>query len=235
MNSRSGTIKPANKGPMAFLLEIVATDASEIRAAREGGADRLELCASIELGGVTPSPGLVEEATERMPTVAMLRPHARSFIYDEADRRVLLKDLAWLRETRVEAVVFGALTPGGRIDLPLLREVVGAGKPVVFHRAFDAVEHPEDALESLMRAGVRRVLTSGGASCAREGTDRLNRLIHLAKGRIEILPGGGIRPENVATLLECVPVGWVHAAPFRTGEVLAKTVRCYRSGGARLG
>ncbi|RYG48200.1 copper homeostasis protein CutC [bacterium] len=231
------TIKPFRaaiialpRSDMAFLLEIVATDAAEIHAARDGGADRLELCAAIEVGGLTPSPGLVEMARKELPIVAMLRPHARSFVYSPEDRTVILRDLGWLSETEVSGIVFGALTPEGKVDIELLAEVVGRGKPVVFHRAFDAARDRDEALEDVIAAGVVRILTSGGGASALDGLPALRRSQERAKGRVEILPGGGIRPSNAARLLKELPTGAIHAAPFRGVLPEPSIVRAFRAG-----
>ncbi|RYG33606.1 copper homeostasis protein CutC [bacterium] len=213
---------------MGFLLEIVATDIAEVRSAQSGGADRIELCSAIEIGGLTPSPGLVAKAEKLLPTVVMLRPHARSFVYSEEDREVILRDLEWMAETSVEGVVFGSLTEDGRVDIALLAKVVAAGKPVVFHRAFDAARDRDEALDDVIQSGVRRILTSGGGASALDGLPELLRTVTRSDGKIEVLPGGGIRPHNAGTLLQALPVNAIHAAPFRGVSAEPSVVRAFR-------
>jgi copper homeostasis protein len=188
------------------LVEVCVGSFADVEAARDGGADRLELCSALELGGLTPSLGLVESAlatADGLPVITMVRPRAGGFCYDSRELAVMARDVESLLDRGAAGIAFGVLTSDGRIDLPRCRELVGlAGNAqTVFHRAFDLVAEQDPALEQLIDLGVTRVLTSGGCSTAMEGAGAIRRLVERAAGRIEILAGGGIRAEHAADLI----------------------------------
>lgn len=191
------TIKP--------LIEVCVSSVTDAVLAEQAGADRLELCSALELGGLTPSLGTVQTCREAVdiPIVVMIRPRAGGFAYDEYEFDSMLRDMDALGNAGIEGFVFGVLTEDGDIDRPRVAKLVqqAAGKATVFHRAFDFVRRPSRALEQLIDSGVVRILTSGGCETALLGADNILRLVEDAKGRIEILPGGGIRPENVELVL----------------------------------
>jgi copper homeostasis protein len=197
-----------------IVLEIACDGLADALAAASGGADRLELCSALDLDGLTPSLGTVLEAREalRLPLLAMVRPRAGPATYDETELTVMHRDAQLLLEAGVDGIVFGALGPDGRVDAHAVRAFVGlAGdREAVFHRAFDQTPDPAEALETLIEAGVRRVLTSGGAPTALEGAARIRSLREQAAGRIEILPAGGIREVNVQAVLERTGCAQVH-------------------------
>ena len=195
-------------------VEICCENLADAVAAEAAGADRLELAQALELGGLTPSPGLalVVGARVTMPFVAMVRPRGGDFVYADAELHVMERDAGLLLEAGAAGIVFGCLTKDDRIDERACERLIDAadGAEVVFHRAFDRLKDPLGALAVLIDLGVTRVLTSGGAKTALEGADRIRALIERAEGRIEVLPGGGIREENVEQLVRRTRCTQVH-------------------------
>lgn len=211
-------------------LEVAVTTADEARLAVDAGADRLELCAALEVGGVTPSPGTFLEAgaAVRVPVYVLLRPRPGGFVYSDAEFATLKRDAEWFLSHVADGIVFGILTTDGQIDRDRCSELVWLARgKAVFHRAFDFLHDRPAALEELIDLGFERVLTSGGATTAIEGVEEIARLAHRAGGRIVILPGGGIRPENVANLLRVTGCDQVHASLRRpaTDPILAANPR----------
>src|SRR4051794_16121617 len=167
-----------------ILLEVAVASAADALAAAEAEADRLELNAALELGGLTPTPGALAGARRAgLPVVTMLRPRPGGFCYSEAELSAMLRDLEWIDGEGA----LGVLTPASEIDM---RQLGRFPTPrVVFHRAFDLVADPLTALEQLIDLGVPRVM-AGAAN-----HELLARLIGAARGRIAVLPAGGVRPE----------------------------------------
>lgn len=194
------------------MLEVCVEDIRGVRAAVEGGANRLELCASLPQGGITPSCGLMSAAARApIPVHALIRPRAGDFVYDENETEVMRADVRAAVEAGAAGVVIGASRSDGTLDLALLAMLIGAareagslrGKPVslTLHRAFDLCPDPHAALEAAIDLGFDRILTSGGAATAMEGRAVLAALATQARGRIKILAASGIGPNNVAEIL----------------------------------
>lgn len=201
---------------MAAQFELAVQDAYGLEVAARLGVDRIELCSALPLGGVTPSIGFVEAAvaTPGMPPVHVLvRPRTGGFTYTAAERDLILRDVDRALDAGAAGVVAGGVIDG-RIDERLVKQLVAVA-PVTFHRAFDTVRDPYAALETLIDLGVRRILTSAGAATVTDGLPRLARLVAAAGGRIEIMAGGGVRPESVPSILETgVPA--IHASAKHT-------------------
>lgn len=185
------------------------------RAAEVAGADRLELCADLDVEGLTPSAAVVESVAGAVsiPTFSIVRPRAGGFVYDDGEMRIMLRDVAAAVRSGVSGIVCGALTTDGAVDAPGTRAIVDAadGLPVTFHRAFDVVGDKSTALEILIDAGVTRVLTSGGAPSAVEGIATIAALVRQARDRIGIIAGGGVRPHNVREIVARTGVTEVHS------------------------
>lgn len=183
------------------MIEACISTAAEAEAAQRAGAGRLELCAALELGGLTPTTGTLRTVLDYvdLPVMVMLRPRAGGFAYDRREWTTICRDAESLLEQGARGIVFGTLTIDGRIDRGRVQELVelAGAHQTVFHRAFDYLQSPTSALETLIEAGVSRVLTSGLAATALEGIPTLRQLHTQAAGRIEILPAGGIRAANV--------------------------------------
>ncbi len=180
-------------------VEICACSIQDALAASKGGADRIELCSAAFFGGLTPSVGTLKacKAGQPLPVMAMVRPREGGFCYDKHEKDVMLRDAESLLSAGADGLVFGALTPGGAIDLPFIRQLaaIAAGRQTVFHRAFDLAPLLwKENLDALIEAGITRVLTSGFAATAPEGREAVRRMAEYANKRIEILPGSGLRP-----------------------------------------
>lgn len=200
---------------MASVLVEACVDAIDAAiAAERGGAARLELCGELLQGGVTPSAGLIGAVWEcvQVPVFVLIRPRAGDFLYSNAERDVMLRDIEVARSLDVDGVVIGALTREGDVDAEVTRDLKEAAGPleVTFHRAFDFARDQDVALETLIELGIDRVLTSGGAASALEGAARLARLVQLAGDRIAVLAGGSITAANVAEVVRASGVREVH-------------------------
>jgi copper homeostasis protein len=196
------------------LVEAAIDSFGTAQRAIAEGADRLEVCANLGVGGMTPSTALLRRClTLSVPCLAMLRQRPGDFVYTASEIADLHSLANEMRSTGAAGVVFGVLRRDGTIDAHATRGIVlqADGIATVFHRAFDAAPDAMEALDVLIDCGVTRVLTSGHASSAAEGADMLARLRTRAAGRIEILAGGGVRAPNVAELVRRSGVHQVHA------------------------
>ena len=205
---------------MNYLLEICCGSIDDAIQAQAGGADRIELCSAMFLGGLTPSLGTVQVAREHLtiPIMAMVRPRTGGFCYTDAEFATMERDSEAPLANGADGLVFGILEPAGNIDVKRtrrLRELTG-GKQSVFHRAFDVTPDPFRALDQLIDLGITRVLTSGQRSSALEAADLIHRLIDHARGRIEILPGGGIRLHNVEEVVARTGCNQVHMTAWKS-------------------
>jgi copper homeostasis protein len=201
-------------------LEVIATSLDDCQAAQEGGADRIELCSALPLGGLTPSLGLLVAARKVIDReiMVMLRPRAGGFAYSAGDFAVMCADAEIYLGHGADGIVFGCLHRDGTVDRERTRRLVelAGGKQTVFHRAFDVTPDPVGALDTLMQLGVTRVLSSGQRPSALEGAANLaawrahaNR---SAPGGLQILPGGGISVDNVLDVLRLTGADQVHAS-----------------------
>jgi copper homeostasis protein len=202
---------------MPILIEAACASVADCVAAEAAGADRIELCSALVVGGLTPSIGLFTTARAHtsLPIVCMVRPRAGSFCYDAGELDVMRRDVEAFRDAGAHGVVFGVLTQEGAIDAEACRDLIErAGRvETVFHRAFDVVPDVDEALEALAGVAVTRLLTSGQAPSSLDGLAVIQRLMGLSAGRIEIMPGGGVRAENVRRLVEATGAQSVHLGP----------------------
>ncbi len=201
------------------LLEICADSLAALDAAQASGAGRIELCARLDLGGLSPSPPLLEAALarSRIPVHVMVRPRPGDFVAREAEIETMLRQVSALKRHPIAGVVLGLITPDGGVDREGVARLVGAARPleVTFHRAFDQLRDPSRGLEDLIALSVERVLTSGGAPTAYEGRAALRSLVVQARGRIVVMAGGGVRAGNAAAILAESGVAELHASvPF---------------------
>lgn len=198
-----------------MLIEICAASIHSAINAEAAGADRIELCSELSVGGITPSYGLIREVLERVsiPVYVLIRPRSGDFVYSDEEFEVMKSDIAFCNLLNCAGVVSGVLTEDHAIDIPRTRKLMLAAESMAFtfHRAFDRISEPENALSQLIGLGVHRVLTSGQQKTAEEGLELLKKLRDQADGRIKILPGGGVNPKNI---LEFAEAGFteVHAS-----------------------
>ena len=191
---------------MDHRLEICAFNLSSALIAQRAGADRIELCAGPEEGGVTPSAGLIRTAREllKIALYPIIRPREGYFLYSEEEFRIMLRDVDYCKQLGCNGVVIGLLQADGSVDQGRTARLVETAYPlgVTFHRAFDRAANPFEALEDLIRTGCERILTSGQRPVAMEGASLLNELVREADDRIVIMPGSGVRSANIAELAE---------------------------------
>ena len=197
------------------LVEAAVETLQSALAAERAGAGRIELCASLEDGGTTPSAGLIAAATERVriPVFVLVRPRGGDFVYSADEVDVMKRDIDVARQHGAAGIVIGALDHDHKVDVARTRKFVeaSAGLPVTFHRALDFTPSLTEALEHLIGVGVSRVLTSGGAPTALEGVEVIARLVDQASDRITVMAGGGIREHNVRDVIARAGVREVHA------------------------
>lgn len=196
------------------LVEAAVETVRSAVAAQQGGAGRIELCASLNDGGITPSVGLMEAvlAQVTIPCFAMIRPRPGGFDYDATELAIMRRDIEIARDLGVDGLVFGVLDAEQRINGTAMRTLLAAAgeMPVTFHRAFDRTPDLFASLEVLIDLGVARVLTSGGAQSALVGADMLARIVQHSAGRIHILAGGGVRETNAAEIARRTGVKEIH-------------------------
>lgn len=186
---------------MNYLLEIATSDFPTTRSAVEGGADRIELCANLAEGGTTPSYGSILHCREafNISIYSMIRPRGGDFLYSDEEYHIMLNDIKMCKQLHCDGVVFGMLKKDGSIDVKRTATLVQAAYPmgVTFHRAFDRCANPFEALEQLIEIGCERILTSGQKPTVPEGLELIAELNRMGGHRIHIMPGSGIRKENI--------------------------------------
>ncbi|MBK6409089.1 MAG: copper homeostasis protein CutC [Flavobacteriales bacterium] len=198
-----------------MLLEVCAYSLSSCRIAREAGADRVELCADPLQGGTTPSWGMITAAMELgLPVFPMIRPRGGDFIYNSEELDVMWRDIRACRELGCPGIVAGAQRSDGSLDVGLMKRIVQEAGPmaVTCHKVFDQVPDPSSALEVLIEAGCARVLTSGLHANALEGARIIKQLVAQAAGRIVVMPGGGVRSENIAEIIAATGATEYHSS-----------------------
>jgi copper homeostasis protein len=198
----------------SVLIEACVGSAADVAAATAAGADRVELCGALELGGLTPSLGLVETvlAASTVPVIVMVRPRAGGFCYDRHEFTAMVRDAERLLALGAAGIAFGILTRESGIDVARTRELASCAgtRDAVFHRAFDFVRDWRKSLDSLGEAGCPRVLSSGGAPTALAGVATLRGMVEAAGGRIAVMPGGGVRADNIAEIVHATGCRQVH-------------------------
>ncbi len=221
------------------LLEVCIDSVEGVIAARDGGADRVELCDNLVEGGTTPSAGTIEvaRAQEGIGLMVMIRPRGGDFLYSALEFEVMKQDITVAKDLGADGVVFGLLNSGGTVDDGRVAELIAAARPmeVTFHRAFDMTRDLHEALESLTELGVDRILTSGGRATAPEGAPLIAELVQrTAESGPEapvIMPGCGIREHNIRELLARTGAREVH---FSSGESIESAME-YRNDSCLMG
>ena len=185
-------------------LEIIGFNIESCRVAQAAGANRIELCANAPEGGTTPSYGFIKAARQILSVelYVMIRPRGGDFLYSDAEFQIMKTDVALCKALGCDGIVTGLLSADGSVDTARCRQLVELAYPmsVTFHRAFDRVSHPFKALEDIIATGCERILTSGQKPTAIEGADMIKRLIEQADERIIIMPGSGVRADNIAAI-----------------------------------
>ncbi|MDP2685724.1 MAG: copper homeostasis protein CutC [Aequorivita sp.] len=189
-----------------MIIEICANSFESAQIAQLAGANRIELCPELSVGGLTPSHGLIEKVVSglNIPTHILIRPRSGNFTYSDDEFDVMLRDIAFCKKMGCAGIVSGFLTSENKIDSNKTKQLIDAcvGMEFTFHRAFDWVENPIEELQKLIDLKVNRLLSSGQKPTAIEGISLLKELQNLSKGEIEIMPGGGINLENALNFKE---------------------------------
>ena len=200
---------------MKSKLEVCIDSCNGIEARIEGNADRIELCSSLQYGGLTPSDELLELASECGIVVrAMIRPKKGSFVYTSEDLKQMLSGIDKVRSYNIEGVVFGATLPNGELDLDFLEELVNhsIGLNKTLHRAVDTINKTIESVETGIKLGFDTILSSGGYETAIEGSSVLSEMYKRASGRIHIMPGSGINPLNANQIINKCHFEWIHSS-----------------------
>ncbi|HHA8970627.1 TPA: copper homeostasis protein CutC [Streptococcus pneumoniae] len=204
-----------------MIYEVCAENVTLLEKAMQAGARRIELCDNLAVGGTTPSYGVTKAAVELAANydttiMTMIRPRGGDFVYNDLEIAIMLEDICLTAQAGSQGVVFGALTADKKLDKPNLEKLIAASKgmEIVFHMAFDELsdEDQPEAIDWLSQAGVTRILTRAGVSgdSLEKRFVHYHRILEYAKGKIEILPGGGIDLENRQTFIDQVGVTQLH-------------------------
>jgi copper homeostasis protein len=196
------------------ICEICLDSVVGVRAAQAAGAHRVELCADLLEGGITPSAGMIRQARKvsGIQMNVIIRPRGGDFLFSDDEFAVMQDDIETAKNEGADGVVIGLLTPDGTIDIERARGLIERARPmsVTFHRAFDVTPDPFKAMETLIELGVDRVLTSGQETSVLEGLPLITLLIGRAAGRIVIMPGGGITHRNVERIVSAARPSEIH-------------------------
>ena len=199
-----------------MFVEICCNSILSAINAKRGGAYRIELCQALGEGGTTPSAAAIEYCVKELnlQTRVLIRPRGGNFVYDDAEMKVVLRDIELANKFGAHAVVIGFLTPDGDIDTNKTRQAVEAaeGMGITFHRAFDECRNPAEALEQIIDCGCQKLLTSGCAPSAIQGKEMLKKLLKQADRRIGIIGAAGITANNVHQLVWDTGLYEVHAS-----------------------
>lgn len=204
-----------------MIYEFCAENVTLLEKAMQAGARRIELCDNLAVGGTTPSYGVTKAAVELAANydttiMTMIRPRGGDFVYNDLEIAIMLEDICLTAQAGSQGVVFGALTADKKLDKPNLEKLIAASKgmEIVFHMAFDELsdEDQPEAIDWLSQAGVTRILTRVGVSgdSLEKRFVHYHRILEYAKGKIEILPGGGIDLDNRQTFIDQVGVTQLH-------------------------
>jgi copper homeostasis protein len=222
-------------GAAHVLLEVCVDSLESALAAQAGGADRVELCAGLLEGGLTPSAGTIELARRKLAIglQVMIRPRGGDFCYSDLELEAMQRDIAVAKSLGADGVVLGVLRPDAMVDAPRTAALIAAARPlsVTFHRAFDLTVDPAAALQALIALRVDRVLTSGQAASAPQGSATLAALVRQAAGRIVVMAGGGLSEQSVRALVEQTGVREVHLS----ARVPLESAMTYRRPDVALG
>ena len=199
---------------MSYILEVCADSVRSAIAAQEGGADRIELCSGLVIGGLSPTPSMFREVKRNtdLRIRVLLRPRFGDFCYDEYEFRTLKEEVEQFRELGADGVVIGILKPDGRLNMEQMAELAKAagGMGITMHRAFDVCRAPFEALEQCVSLGIDTILTSGQKRSAWEGRELLAKLVERAGGHLDILAVAGIRPDVIPELAACTGIKSFH-------------------------
>ncbi len=215
------------------MLEICIDGVASALAASKGGADRVELCANLPEGGTTPSAGVIR-AVRRVFSgglMVIIRPRGYDFLYSEGEMEAMLEDIHVARDLGADGLVIGCLKADGTVDEERCARLIDAAGPldVTFHRAFDMTRDLGEALETIHSLGVKRILTSGGMADVPGGTAVISALVKQSTGRVSLMPGGGVTPDNLAEIVTSTGVREIHLSARQrvNGGMIFRNADCF--------
>jgi len=216
-------------------LEVCANSFASAKAAAAGGAIRVELCENMAEGGTTPSYAQIKlcKTQLKLQVWPIIRPRGGDFLYSEDEFEIMKEDIINCKNLNCDGAVTGILLANGEIDQKRCAELIQLAQPMplAFHRAFDMSNNLKKALEDLIELGFVRVLTSGGADNAYDGMTTLAELVTQANGRIEVMPGAGINPENISTIKQTTKASVFHSS----ARIMVKSQMQYKNTTSKMG
>ena len=208
-------------------IEIACFNLESALIAQNAGADRVELCADMSVGGTTPTIAMIQQAREYLTIdlYVMIRPRGRNFVYSNSEFEQMKSEIETIKKLGVNGFVFGILKDDNTINIEQNKALVELSKPLpcTFHRAFDEVLDYKQALEDVISCGFSTTLTSGTFPNVMEGKEVLKQLVNQANNRIEIMPGGGLRSINISALDEMVNANYYHSSAITDGSEIASS------------
>ncbi len=217
-----------------MLLEVCVDSVESAIAAQNGGADRLELCANLMIGGTTPSIALLQEIRKQvnLPIHILIRPRFGDFLYTDLEYSVMCQEIKMFREAGAQGMVIGMLDQKGNLDVDRMKGLleVGGGMSVTLHRAFDMTSSLFESLKTVKHLGIQTILTSGGKDTATKGIDTLRELILEAEGTVEIMAGAGVNAEQIPELFKA-GVRTFHMS----GKKVIESAMLYRNESVNMG
>ncbi|WP_452599932.1 copper homeostasis protein CutC [Pontimicrobium sp. MEBiC01747] len=205
-----------------MIIEICASNYQSAINAQEAGAQRIELCSELAIGGITPSYGLVKTAVDvlSIPVYVLIRPRSGNFTYTNSEFEIMKHNIQLCKDLGCSGIVSGVLNKDNTINVEQTKELIELSKPLpfTFHRAFDWTPNPSEAIKELIKLGVERVLTSGQETAAEQGIKLLANLKQLANDKIIVLPGGGINSENIRSF-KALGFTEVHASATTLSQI----------------
>lgn len=197
-----------------MLFEVCAQSYTSALTAQKGGADRIELCGALPLGGITPSYGAMKLTRDylQIPICVLVRPRSGDFLYSESEMEEILRDIEFCKMIGMDGIVVGAQLQDGQLNIPFMKQMksLAGGMDLVCHRVFDQTPDPFKAMEELIEMGYDRILTSGQEPTAFEGKDLIAQLIEKSNNRITIMPGSGITEHNAKELVDISKATEIH-------------------------
>ncbi len=223
-----------------ILLEVCIDSVQSAIAAQEGGASRVELCAGLFEGGITPSAGCIAATRKHISIglMVIIRPRGGDFYYSDTELEWMKKDIQVAKDLGADGVVVGLLTRDGKIDKKRTAELISLAHPleITFHRAFDMTANPMQALHDLIELGVNRILTSGQEASTYEGAELIGQLVKEAGGKIGIMPGAGINERNIHKIRQITGAKEFHVSGRKTvpSQMHYRNEHVYMGGALRL-
>ncbi|SHJ97925.1 copper homeostasis protein CutC [Paramaledivibacter caminithermalis] len=218
-----------------MILEVCVDSYTSMVTAKSAGADRIELCSALNIGGLTPSYGLMKKAKEieDIEVFVMIRPRCGDFLYDDNEFETMKQDINIVKQMGFDGIVTGILLRDGRIDIDRMKELVKIASPlkVVFHRAFDDAKNPMEDIPRLIEIGVCRILTSGQRANALEGANYIAKVQKKFGDSITIMPGCGVNADNIEQIYEITKCTHYHLS----GKVNVGSQMEYRECIKRMG